>query len=152
VHLRRAHHQNGNQATESRAGPRIFGVIISESTQRLGACEGRISPGSTRRQEGLAKGSRPIISQGRPFMGQGRTTSGMGRCEEEVDSGPGGSLDLSVIHSADPTFPRSALGRWNKLWISRQDHRKISSVGSLLFRYTSLSYTHVVPHGQIYKA
>jgi hypothetical protein len=76
----------------------------------------------------------------------------MGRREEEVDSGTGGSLDLSVIHSVDPTFPRSALGHWNKLGISRQDHRKISSVDSLLFRYTSLSYTHVVPHSRIYKA
>jgi hypothetical protein len=85
-------------------------------------------------------------------VGQGRTIGGMGRREEEADSGPGGSLDLSVIHSADPTFPSSALGRWNRLGISRQDHRKISSVGSLLFRYTSLSYTHVVPHGRIYKA
>jgi hypothetical protein len=35
-------------------------------------CGGQISPGSTRRQEGLAKGLGPIISQGHPFMGQGR--------------------------------------------------------------------------------
>jgi hypothetical protein len=28
-----------------RAGPRIFGLIISKSTQRLGACGGHISPG-----------------------------------------------------------------------------------------------------------
>jgi hypothetical protein len=71
-------------------------------------CGGQISPGSTRRQEGLAKGFGPIISQGHPFVGQGRTAGGMGRCEKEVDSGPGGSLDLSAIHSADPTFPRIA--------------------------------------------
>jgi hypothetical protein len=85
-------------------------------------------------------------------VGQGRTAGGMGRCEEEADSGPGGSLDLSVIHNVDPTFLRNALGRRNKLGISRQDHRKISLVDSLLFRYTSLSYTHVVPHDRIYKA
>jgi hypothetical protein len=108
VHLRRAHHQNGNQATYSQAGPRIFGLIISKSTQRLGACGGQISPGSTRRQEGLAKGFEPIISPDHPFVGQGRTDGGMGRREEEADSGPGGSLDLSAIHSADPTFPRRA--------------------------------------------
>jgi hypothetical protein len=41
-------------------------------------------------------------------VGQGRTAGGMGRREKEVDSGLGGSLDLSVIHSADPTFPRTA--------------------------------------------
>jgi hypothetical protein len=108
VHLRRAHHQNGNQASDSRVGPRIFGLIISKSTQRLEACGGQISPRSIRRQEGLARGFGPIISQGYPFMGQGRTAGGMGLCEEEVDSGPGGSLDLSAIHSADPTFPCAA--------------------------------------------
>jgi hypothetical protein len=120
------HHQNGNQATESQAGPRIFGLIISKSTQRLGACGGRISPGSTRRQEGLAKGFGPIVSQGRPFVGQGRI--------------------------ARPILPRSALGRRNKIRISRQDYRKISSVSSLLLRYTPSSYTHVMPHSQVYKA
>jgi hypothetical protein len=90
VHLRRAHHQNGNQATNSRAGPRIFGLIILKSTQRLGACGGQISSGSTRRQECLVKGFGPIISQGHPFVGQGRTAGGMGRREEEADSSPGG--------------------------------------------------------------
>jgi hypothetical protein len=94
----------------------------------------------------------PIILQGHPFVGQGRTASGMGRREEEVDSGPGGSWDLSAIHSADPFFPRSTLGRRNKLGTSRQDYRKIGSIGSLLLRYISSSYTHVVPHGQVYKA
>jgi hypothetical protein len=65
--------------TSLRARPRIFGLIISKSTQRLGACGGQISPGSTRRQEGLARGFGPVISQGHPFAGQGRTTGGMGR-------------------------------------------------------------------------
>jgi hypothetical protein len=40
------------------AGPRIFGPIISKSTQRSGACGGQISPGSTRRIKGLTKGPR----------------------------------------------------------------------------------------------
>jgi hypothetical protein len=58
--------------SKTQVGPRIFGLIISKSTQRLGACGGQISPGFTRRLEGLAKGFGPIISQGHPFMGQGR--------------------------------------------------------------------------------
>jgi hypothetical protein len=108
VHLRRAHYKNGNQATDSRAGPRIFGLIISKSTQRLGACGGQIYPGSTRRQKGLARGFKPAISLDRPFVGQEETTGGMGRREKEAYSGPSGSLDLSAIHSADLTFPRTA--------------------------------------------
>jgi hypothetical protein len=43
---------------------------------------GRISPGSTRRQEGLAKGFGPVDSRGRPFVGQGRTAGRMGRRRE----------------------------------------------------------------------
>jgi hypothetical protein len=37
----------------------------------------QISPRSTRRLEGLAKGFGPIISQGHPFVGQGGTAGGM---------------------------------------------------------------------------
>jgi hypothetical protein len=40
------------------AGPRIFGLIISKSTQRSGACGGQISPGSTGRIKDLTKGPR----------------------------------------------------------------------------------------------
>jgi hypothetical protein len=54
-------------------------------------------------------------------MGQGRTAGGIGRHEEEADLGPGGSLDLSIIHSTDPILPRSTLGRRNKISISQQD-------------------------------
>jgi hypothetical protein len=117
-----------------------------------GLCGGRISLGSTRRQEGLAKGFGPIISQGRPFVGQRRIAGGMGRHEEEADLGLGGSLDLNIIHNAGPILPHSALRCQNKIKISGQDYRKISSVNSLLLRYTSSSYTHVMPHGQVYKA
>jgi hypothetical protein len=39
-----------------RAGPRIFGPIISKSTQRSGACRRQISPGSTRRIKDITKG------------------------------------------------------------------------------------------------
>jgi hypothetical protein len=108
VHLWHAHCQGGNHVTNSQAGPRIFGLIISKSTQRLRACGGQISLGSTRRKEGLARGFRPAISLDRPFAGQEETAGGMGQREKEADSGPSGSLDLSTIHSADPTFPRTA--------------------------------------------
>jgi hypothetical protein len=40
------------------AGPRIFGPIISKSTQRSGACGGQISPGSTGRIKDRTKGPR----------------------------------------------------------------------------------------------
>jgi hypothetical protein len=40
------------------AGPGIFGLIISKSTQRSGACGGQISPGSTGRIKDLTKGPR----------------------------------------------------------------------------------------------
>jgi hypothetical protein len=57
-------------------------------------------------REGLAKGFGPIVSQGYPFVGHGRTAGGMGRRREGTDLGPGGSLDLNIIHSTDPTLPR----------------------------------------------
>jgi hypothetical protein len=85
-------------------------------------------------------------------VGQGRIAGEMGRHEEEADLGPDGSLDLNIIHGVGPILPRNALGRRNKIRISRQDYRKISLVDSLLLRNTSSSYTHVVPHGQVYKA
>jgi hypothetical protein len=46
------------------------------------ACGGQISPGSTRRLEGLANGFGPIVSQGHPFVGQERTAGRMGRRRE----------------------------------------------------------------------
>jgi hypothetical protein len=98
------------------------------------------------------KGFGPIVSQGRPFMDQGRIAGGMGWHEEEADLGPSSLLGLSIIHSAGLILPRSALGRRNKMRISRQDYRNISSVSLLLLRYTSSSYMHVMPHGQVYKA
>jgi hypothetical protein len=85
-------------------------------------------------------------------VGHGRTAGGMGRRGEGADLGLGGSLDLNITHSAGPILLRSALGRRNKIRISRQDYRKISLISSLLLRCTSSSYTHVMPHGQVYKA
>ena len=138
--------------SKPQAGPRIFGPIISKSTQRLGACGGQISPGSTRRLEGLAKGFGPIISQGHPFVGQGRNFQQNGSTRGRINSSPCGSLNSNAICSIDPTFPRSALRRRSRRIISRRDYRKINSVGSLLLRNTWLSYPHVTSHGRIYKA
>jgi hypothetical protein len=94
--------------TNPRAGHRIFGPIISKSTQRLGPCGGQISPRSNRRQEGLARGLGLTTSQGHPFVGQVRITGGMGRPEKEADSGLGDPSDSCAIRSTHPTFPRTA--------------------------------------------
>jgi hypothetical protein len=67
---------------------KIFGLIISKSTQRLGACGGQISPRSTRRRKGLARGLRPVTPQGHPFVGRARAIGGMGRPEKAMDSTP----------------------------------------------------------------
>jgi hypothetical protein len=128
-----------------------FQGFIEQEVKGRG-CGGQIPPGSTRRLEGLTKGFGPIISQGHPFVGQERTAGRMGQRREWANAGQCGSWGLSVIHSSDLILPRDHLGHRNQVRISRQDCRKISSVGSLLLRYTSLSYTHVVPHGRIYKA
>jgi hypothetical protein len=52
--------------------------------------------------------------------------------------GQGGSWGLSVIHSSDLILPSDHLGHRNQVRISRQHCRKISPVGSLLLRHTSL--------------
>jgi hypothetical protein len=46
--------------------------LITKTLKKRPKVWGQISPRSTRRQEGLAKGLGPIISQGHPFVGQGR--------------------------------------------------------------------------------
>jgi hypothetical protein len=76
-------------------------------------CGGQISPGSTRRLEGLAKDFGPITSQGHPFVGQGRNHWRNGLTQDWIDLSPYGSLGLSIIHSVDPILPRSALRRQN---------------------------------------
>jgi hypothetical protein len=48
-------------------------------------CRGQISPGSTRRLEGLAKDSGPIISQGHPFVGQGRSHWQNGSTQDQLE-------------------------------------------------------------------
>jgi hypothetical protein len=49
----------------------VYWDLACRSTIASLTCGGQISPGSTRRQEGLAKGFGPIISPGHPFVGQG---------------------------------------------------------------------------------
>jgi hypothetical protein len=46
-------YKKSSHATNPQAGPGTFESIISKSTQRLGACGGQISPGSTRRRKPL---------------------------------------------------------------------------------------------------
>jgi hypothetical protein len=46
-------YKKSGHATNPQAGPGIFESIISKSTQRLGACGGQISLGSTRRRKSL---------------------------------------------------------------------------------------------------
>jgi hypothetical protein len=91
------------------AGPRIFGPITSKSTQRLGACGGRISPGSTGRLKDLAKGLGPNILQGHPFVGLGRDVWRSGLTQDWVNSSPDVPMNLSNDRSSDPTFPYSIL-------------------------------------------
>jgi hypothetical protein len=94
--------------SKSQAEPRIFGLIISKSTQRLGACGGQISLGSTRRIEGLADSFRLTVSQGYPFVSQGRTASIMCRRREWANTGQGGSWGFerySQLRSDSPARP-----------------------------------------------
>jgi hypothetical protein len=79
----------------------------------VGPCRGQISPGSTRRLEDLAKGFGPDISQGRPFVGPGRNIWQSGSVQDRINSNPDDPMDLSDVHSSDPTFPRGILRRQN---------------------------------------
>jgi hypothetical protein len=79
----------------------------------MSTCGVQISPGSTRRLEDLAKGLGPIVSQGHPFVGLGRNVWQSGSTQHWINSSPGSPMNSNVIHSSDPIFPRSALGRRN---------------------------------------
>jgi hypothetical protein len=115
-------------------------------------CGGQISLGSTRRLEDLTKGLGPIVLQGHPFVGLGRNVWQSRSKQDWINSSPGSPINLSIIHYSDPILPRCALRRRNWMMISRQNYRKIGSVSSLLLRRTLLSYSHVTPHGRVYKA
>jgi hypothetical protein len=91
----------------------LLGADSFPCSIKVPICGGQISPGSTRRLEGLAKDSRPIISQGHSFMGQGRNHWKNGSTQDWINSSPGGSMDLNVIRSIDPTLPCSTLRRRN---------------------------------------
>jgi hypothetical protein len=141
-----------HQNQKLQAGPRIFGLFISKSTQRLGACGGQISLGSIGRPNDLAKGLGPNSSQGHSFMGLGRDVRWSGLTQDWINARPDDPINLSSNHGDDPTFPNSVLIHRNWMEIGRRNYRKIGSVGSLLLRLTLLSYPHVTPHGQVYKA
>jgi hypothetical protein len=76
-------------------------------------CGGQISPESTRRLEGLAKGLGPIVSQGHPFVGLGRNVWQNGSTQDWINSSLGGPMNSSIIHSRDPILPCYALRRRN---------------------------------------
>jgi hypothetical protein len=121
VHLWSAHHQSENQ--NRKLDLESLAWLFQNQLKDWGLVGDEYPPGPL---EGLAKGFGPIVLQGRPFVGQGRTASRMGRRREWADSGPGGSPDLSIIHSSDPILPRDTLGHRNQMRIGRRDCRKIT--------------------------
>jgi hypothetical protein len=88
------------------AGPGTFESIISKSTQRLGACGGQISPGSTRRRKTLAWVHRPVAPQGRLVVGRAKTASEMGRPKKAIGSCPDRPLDHAKSQGTI-CFPRA---------------------------------------------
>jgi hypothetical protein len=88
----------GSEPHRGQATPR-WGRATPGPSCRGYRCGGQISPGSTRRQEGLAKGLGPIISQSHPFVGQGRDVWQNGSTQDWINSSPGGPMDLNDIHS-----------------------------------------------------
>jgi hypothetical protein len=94
----------------------------------------------------------PIIRKVIPSWAWGRMTS-------EADRHKAGSVRARTTqqrrasdHNRDPTFPRWSPVQWNQARMSRQNYRKIDSISSLFLRCALLSYSHVLPHGRIYKA
>jgi hypothetical protein len=91
-----------------RAGPRIFGLIISKSTQRLGLVWDRYPPTPLEGKKASRGALGLLPRKATPFVGRERTTGGVGRHEKEADLGPSNPSDLSAIHSVLPTFPHAA--------------------------------------------
>jgi hypothetical protein len=58
----------------------------------------------------------------------------------------------AVNHSSDLTFPHRSPVHRNWARMSRLNYKETDSVSSLLFWLTLLSYSHVMPHGRVYKA
>jgi hypothetical protein len=114
--------------------------LFPKSTQSSGASGGQISPGSTRRLKGLARGLRSVTSQGFPFVGWVRTTGGMGQPEEEADLGRA-DHQLMRYPQQPPDFPAHGVLEYrDELGISRQGCRKFCSVSSLLSRRYASSH------------
>jgi hypothetical protein len=75
-----------------------------------------------------------------------------GLAQDQIGANPDGPTNSNGDHNNDPTFPRWSRTYRNQARMSRLNYRKINSYGSLLLRRTLLSYLHVMPHGQVYKA
>jgi hypothetical protein len=90
VHLRctQQQYKKSSHATNPQAGPGTFELIISKSTQRLGACGGQISPGSTRGQKHLRGATDQVAPQGCLVVGRAKTTIEMGRPKKAMGSCP----------------------------------------------------------------
>jgi hypothetical protein len=103
-----------------------------------------------KRPHGRPKG--PINRKVIPSWAWGGMTS-------EADRHKAGSVQAQTTqqrrasnHNRDPTFPRWSPVQRNQARMSRQNYRKIDSIGSLFLRCALLSYLHVLPHSRIYKA
>jgi hypothetical protein len=125
-------------------------LIISKSTQRLGACGGHISPGSTRKQEGLTRGLGLVTSQGHPFVGRARAIGGWADLRRQQIQAQA-TRQFVRYRQQPPDFPTHGVLEYRGgLGISRQYCRKISSAGSLLFRrHMILMYTWSTPRSSI---
>jgi hypothetical protein len=95
------------------------------------------------------KASREALGLARPSLrGPGENCWRNGPTRERSRLRPKRLAGLKRYPQRPPDFPTCGdLECQSELGISWQDYRKISSVGSLLFRNIPSSHTHVVPHG-----
>jgi hypothetical protein len=101
--------QKSGHATNPQAGPGTFESIISKSTQRLRACGGQISRGSTRRRKTLAWGHGPVAPQARLIVDRTKIASENGPTQEGNGLVPGSSVGLRTISRNRPFSAPGAL-------------------------------------------
>jgi hypothetical protein len=75
-----------------------------------------------------------------------------GLTQDQIGASPDDLTNSNGDHNSDPTSPRWSRTYQNRARMSQLNYRKINLYGSLLLRRTLLSYLHVMPHGQVYKA